>query len=412
MKLFIVIALLFSLATPLVAQSTDCDGTRYQTNDLFDSVAVDSDILYGNNLNVNLLGAAIPQDLFLDVYTPFGDTLGLRPVLFFAYGGSFIGGSRNDVVDQARYFAGLGYVVVVMDYRTAFFAPNEQTTTLAVMRAAHDMKASIRYIYKTVADSGNPYGIDTSRVLVGGISAGAITALHVAYLDKESELLALLSQSAIDSVGGIEGNSGSPGYSSTVHGVISYSGAIGDSGWIEPTNVPAISFHDTGDAIVPFDTREVSVSGIPTGLVASGSRDVHARLDNIGVPNTLYVRNASDHVGAILDDTELPTTYIRTRDFIYAEVTCKGAAPTARLEPLETGLLTLAPNPAQASVRLLNLPPAPVYEISVLNALGQRVLQLSTQEATPRLELTQLPQGTYHVVVQAGTARFHAQLIH
>src|SRR5690606_6729036 len=102
--------------------------------------------------------------------------------------------------------ARLGYVAVAIDYRVGFFFPNTSTTMHAVQRCVHDLKGSIRYLRKTVAEDGNPYGIDPDRIIVGGVSAGAIGALHATYMDQPSELPAqLVADSAV--WGGMEGNS-------------------------------------------------------------------------------------------------------------------------------------------------------------------------------------------------------------
>ncbi|HKK09407.1 MAG TPA: hypothetical protein VJ939_01160, partial [Bacteroidales bacterium] len=53
--------------------------TRY-LDSLF-SAEIESDILYGNNLNYD----GTSEDLFLDVYTPSGDTAAQRPLIVFAH---------------------------------------------------------------------------------------------------------------------------------------------------------------------------------------------------------------------------------------------------------------------------------------------------------------------------------------
>lgn len=397
----------------LLAQTPDCDSTRYITDSLFD-VSISSDIFFGRNAGV-IVGPGIvldSVDLFLDVYEPAGDTVALRPLVMVGFGGAFVSGTRDQVAELADNFARVGYVAVTFDYRVGIFVPNATLTAYAVMRAVHDLKAAIRYLHKTVAEQGNPYRIDTSRILVSGASAGAIAAIHAAYVDKESELLQLLTQAELDEIGGLEGNSGNPGYPTTVHGVANYSGAIGDTLWMEPGDVPIISFHDTQDEIVPFDTRMAELGGIPTGLVVSGSRDITARAENLGIPNILYTRESDDHVGSLTRSLELQLETIRrTRDFFHENVTCKaGIYVTARQSPVVQGALRLAPNPAQAEVRLLNLPPARTYHVQVFNITGQRVLTESLQTPTASISVAHLPQGMYNVVVTAGAQTFAARL--
>ncbi|MBK9175970.1 MAG: alpha/beta hydrolase [Flavobacteriales bacterium] len=194
--------LLFSLATiGLCAQ--DCSSGRYVNANVFSNVTVTQAVAFGSNIGVN--GSA--QTLRMDVYQPTGDAETLRPVVVVAFGGSFISGSRGDVANICNDLAKRGYVAIANDYRVGFFIPNQTTTTRAVMRGAHDMRACVRYLRRSVAEMGNPYGIDTTRIVVGGVSAGAISALHATYLDQESEIPAVLLPE-MAALGGIEGNSG------------------------------------------------------------------------------------------------------------------------------------------------------------------------------------------------------------
>ncbi|MBK8338707.1 MAG: carboxylesterase family protein [Flavobacteriales bacterium] len=287
------------LLTTLNAQ-TECGTGRYTDVAYFDSVTVTSAVLFGNNIGVG----GQPQNLYMDVYEPYGDTLSARPVVLVAFGGSFVAGSRADVAELCVQFAKLGYVAVAPDYRVGLFFPNVATTTQAVMRGAHDMRGCVRYLRKTVAEDANPYRVDVDRIITGGVSAGAISALHATYLDQPSEMPAVLvSDSA--ALGGIEGNSGSDVYSSDVRACYSFSGAIGDTSWIVPGDQPLVSVHEEGDEIVPCWTEEVSVFGVPTGLLASGSGHIHQRAEHIGLQHCFLLFPGSGHVGYLTSDPEV-----------------------------------------------------------------------------------------------------------
>ena len=291
--------LLASACSSLLMAQSDCDGQRYLTY-LFDSVEVTTGVAFGSNTPVSGGGS---QTLYMDIYEPAGDALTGRPVVLVAFGGSFIAGQRGDVAELCERFARLGYVAVAPDYRVGFFFPNANTTQLAVVRCMHDLRAAVRFLYKTAEVDGDPYRIDTDRIIVGGVSAGGIGAIHVAYLDQSSEIPETLYDDTL-TIGGIEGNSGWPGYSSEVIGCWSMSGAIGDTSWVDDGDVPCISLHEVGDGVVPYGTQEVSVLGIPTGLVASGSSDLHLRMDNVGVPNCFVSYPGNEHVGYLNYDTE------------------------------------------------------------------------------------------------------------
>ena len=57
----------------------------------------------------------------MDIYTPVGDNYTNRPLLIFAHGGSFIGGSKTNptMVDLCETFAKRGYVTASINYRLA-----------------------------------------------------------------------------------------------------------------------------------------------------------------------------------------------------------------------------------------------------------------------------------------------------
>jgi acetyl esterase/lipase len=392
MKSTITLASLLFTSSFANAQSECADG-RYTQYDRFDSVVVTAAVPFGSNAAV---AGGQAQTLFMDVYEPYGDTLSERPVVLVAFGGSFIAGSRADVADLCRIFARLGYVAIAPDYRVGFFFPNAHTTQLAVTRAMHDLRGCVRYLRKTVAESGNPYRIDQDRIIVGGVSAGAIGAIHVLYLDQLAEIPAALYPDTA-SIGTIEGNSGSPGYSSDALAGFSMSGAIGDTSWIQPGDEPLCSLHEQGDGVVPYGTQEVSVVGIPTGLIASGSRDVHHRLDHTGVTNCFRVYPGSNHVGYLNYDP------INSVDFVVsflADIVC-GAQPDCGTEFVgvqegtQVTTLVASPNPTNGEL-VLNLQ-GPAH-VSVIDAMGCIVVPsaLHTSERV-RLDLSSLPTGVYVV---------------
>lgn len=382
-------ALVALFAASLSSQAQECGGGRYTTVDFFPDVTVTTGVLFGSNTATS----GGNQNLLMDVYEPTGDVLTNRPVVVVAFGGSFVGGNRAQVADLCEQFARLGYVAVANDYRVGFFLPNEATTTRAVMRGSHDMKACVRYLRKTVAEDGNPYGIDPDRIIVGGVSAGAISAIHAAYLDQGSEIPAVL-QGEIASLGGVEGNSGTPGYSSEVLGVYSFSGAIGDTLWIEPGDKPLVSVHEDGDGTVPYGTQEVAVIGIPTGLVASGSRDIHVRMNSLGLDNCLKTYIANSHVGYLQTDPEVSFGYVAQ---FLSELVCDEATTCSDFStgvPSIAGMpaLEVFPNPSNGLIQFELDTPALVR---LMDMSGREVMSERLTAGTARMDIGALPNGVY-----------------
>ncbi|MCX7607231.1 MAG: alpha/beta hydrolase [Bacteroidia bacterium] len=210
-------------------------------------------VTYGQAVSVWGTSQSLQATLFL----PEGDTETDRPVVVFLFGGAYISGSRNDadITHLARYFAARGYVTATIDYRIGLASPTATEWINASIRAVQDLKAFIRFLKKTVVLDGNPWAIDTNRIYVGGSSAGAFTALHAAFLSSASELAQVsgADTSYLTTQGGLEGNSGHPGYSSRFSAVFSLSGGILKTTWISPAKMPAvIAMHGTGDATVPY----------------------------------------------------------------------------------------------------------------------------------------------------------------
>lgn len=379
-----------------MAQS-ECDGQRYLTY-LFDSVEVTTGVAFGSNTPVSGGGS---QTLFMDIYEPAGDALTERPVVLVAFGGSFIAGQRGDVADLCERFARLGYVAVAPDYRVGFFFPNANTTQLAVVRCMHDLRAAIRYLRKTVEVDGDPYGIDPERIIVGGVSAGGIGAIHVAYLDQSSEIPETLYDDTL-TIGGIEGNSGWSGYASDVTACWSMSGAIGDTSWVDAGDVPCISLHEVGDGVVPYGTQEVSVLGIPTGLVASGSSDLHLRMDNVGVPNCFVSYPGDQHVGYLNYDTENAFGAVARfcADIVCGQGPSCGLLPTSIAEEHTGPIVRLGPNPTTGQVQVTLDVPLP---LEVLDALGRSVATSPGPVRTWSIDLSGQAEGFYLLRSVGGT---------
>ena len=393
-------ALSCALLVSLSVHAQDCTTGRY-TEPLFEEVIVTSAVPFGSNTSVS--GGS--QTLRMDVYEPAGDLLAQRPVVIIAFGGSFVAGARADVAELCTEFARRGYVAVAPDYRVGFFLPNALTTTLAVMRGAHDMKACIRFLRKSV-EEGDPYGIDPDRIIAGGVSAGAISAIHATYLDSDEEMPAVLADQIVQ-LGGVEGNSGSPGFSSAVAGCLSFSGAIGDTTWVNAGNVPLYSIHETGDDVVPYFTEEVAVFGIATGLIASGSHDLHLRMQNLGIENCLLSYTQNDHVGYFTYDPVNSLAFALGR---CASLVCGldgncgnivAAVPVVNT----TSSFTVTPNPVVDEV-VVHVEGR--NDLFLMDAKGELVWSSLSATGAVRVDMTSFPAGVYFMRVigaSAGTTR-------
>lgn len=380
------------LATVMLnsAQAQECGTGRYTTYDYFQSIDSIPGVVFGTNTGVN----GSPQTLRMDVYAPANDPLALRPVVLVAFGGGFVAGSRADVQPVCSQLARLGYVAVALDYRVGLFMPDASTTMHAVQRCVHDMRGCIRYLRKTVAEDGNPYGIDPDRIIAGGVSAGAIGAVQATYMNEPSELpIELVADSA--ALGGMEGTSGPLGYSSDVMACYSLSGAIGDTSWIQPGDQPLCAIHETGDDVVPCYTSEVVVLNLPTGIIVSGGHDMNERVDHLGIPNCYLEYDTAAHVGYLLYDqaTCLGLVYNFLADVVCGQpLTCTSAIAASIADVPDDGPRWLYPVPADRTVTV-DMPRA--AQTTVWDASGRMVMRNRLPAGRSDLDVSRLPNGVY-----------------
>ncbi len=200
------------------------------------NVRVTSGIVYGSAPDAS----GKPVTLTLDLYQPIGDTQRSRPAIVLVHGGGFVAGDSTNsaMVRMANAFARRGYVAASINYRLlgdgdcARENPPSQACFDAAIAAQHDAQAAVRWFR---AHAGT-YGVDPTRVAIGGGSAGAVTALAVAVHSDDP------------------GDSGNPGYSSKVGGAIAISGFLPHSvaSLYDPSDSPVQMFNGTADPVVSY----------------------------------------------------------------------------------------------------------------------------------------------------------------
>src|SRR5262245_47366006 len=196
---------------------------RYR-DPIFNAVTVTSNVTYGSAVNLENQTIALQ----LDLYQPTGDAVTSRPAIVWVHGGSFCCGSKTspEIVDEATTFSKEGYLNVSIDYRleSPGCSGSSSNCVAAIQEAAADAQTAVRFLRTNAAT----YGIDPNRIAIGGSSAGAITALNVGYSSSEDP-------------------------SASVGAAVSLSGAQLVVGIISPGDAPALDFHCTTDALVPYE---------------------------------------------------------------------------------------------------------------------------------------------------------------
>ncbi len=196
-----------------------------------------TEYVYGNNV----FPSGLEQDLTLTFFAPGSDTESRRPIILILGGSGYGTGWATDTEElnmdfifQHNYvadFLGKGYVVALVN--TRYIDPGS-TNTLedqydVTMKARADLLAAVRFFRQGAAT----YGIDTDNIWLLGYSGGASIALHAALLGSDdANVLPDDMMAHIDNNGGFEGNSGNPGVSSAVKGIINMCGFVFENAYV------------------------------------------------------------------------------------------------------------------------------------------------------------------------------------
>ena len=386
--------LIFAVLLTLVASQysfAQC-GDRFQEA-VFTNVTTTSNVVFSPTYN-----------LTMNVYEPTGDTATMRPLIIMAHGGSFIGGTKDEAttVDFCRRFAKHGYVTASINYRlTNFFDLLDSIKIMKeVVRAVQDMKTTIRYFHNDAA-TGKTYRIDTTQIFVGGESAGAILAVHLAYLNDLTELETYI-VNAINAEGGIDGIGGYPQYGSQVRGVVNFCGAINKVNWIDAGETPIVSVHGDADGTVPYNHNEVFTGQYPVNLVTvDGSGIMRQRANEVGVYNDLWTLTGQDHMAhAAAANVAQSEDFVMS--FLYPLIDCTNlyqSSPATAINTPTALHLGISPNPTTGIINLTFDEPNANYQVTITDQTGKVVAQGNNQT---QYNLSQLPRGMYLAQVQNG----------
>jgi acetyl esterase/lipase len=272
----------FTLLTSalLLFFSFQLQAQRYLT-EVFTNVKVTKGVKYATNISV-ISGAPAPEDLYVNIYEPEGDTEKDRPLILYAHTGSFLpialnGGTTGDTSDYTvkavcTRLAKMGYVAAVFTYRKGW-NPLDTTVELrrrglinAAYKGIQDYRTCIRFFRKSVEENGNPYGIDPCKIAgwgqgTGGYitTAGACLQQEEIYIDKFKD--PITGKAFVDTLiwGNLDGTKPGAasltnhiGYNSEVTFAFNAGGALGDVSWLDPGEPPVFAAHVIKDPFAPF----------------------------------------------------------------------------------------------------------------------------------------------------------------
>ncbi len=310
---------LFLMLSVCLHAQTPCD--RY-LNPIFPAVTLSSDILYGSNTTIG----GINTQLRLDFYEPTGDTQAVRPLILLVHG---FPGNKTDanMVYFCEKFAKRGFAVASVNTTVIdIFTSDTVVAGTAVVKAMFDLKAAIRYFKQDFATT-NIHKIDTTNLFAGGFSWGALAGLYAAYGDVD-EFYQGVQPIFASTPGGIEGNSGHPGFSSRFQGVVNIAGHLTDVNLMDgPDMIPLVSIHGTSDQTSPYDQGLNAL-----GASVFGSGPIHAHADSIGLKNHLITIPGGGHYDFYDNPFYRDSTEIQFSAFFYQLINGTDSIPQFQVQ--------------------------------------------------------------------------------
>ncbi len=252
----------------------------------------------------NVLYATAPdtanrqENLSMDIDLPKSVSGNARyPLMLLIHGGGFMEGDKKEMASHSSVLADSGYVGATINYRLGWQRGsnkcdgNVSSEYDALYCAVQDANAALRFL---VAHA-DVYHIDTSRIYIGGGSAGGTIAMYTKFFTPKQAAQLLPEQYKKFGALNNNGNTYMPTF--TIRGVLNLWGGMGDSLLINQSNaVPMILFHGTADPLSPYDTgHEYSCDAFPKTY---GSACLSRQLAASGVPYVCYLKKGAAHAPA------------------------------------------------------------------------------------------------------------------
>lgn len=254
-KLFLAIVVLMQSCFMLSAQEVVCDTFHYATHN--------------------------GEELYLDRYMLDAEADAPRPCMIFAFGGGFVKGVRNHEYYSIFFdrLAREGIVVVSIDYRLGLRNLNADGGMVAMIgifdnavnMAVEDMYCATNFV---IANS-DEWAVDTTKIMLSGSSAGAITAVQAEWMRCNGAWRAKVLPEGF-----------------RYAGVVSCAGAIFSTDGkpkFASQPAPMLLFHGTSDRNVPYDHASMF------GVGFYGSAYIVKQLARLDSPYWFYSAEYMDH---------------------------------------------------------------------------------------------------------------------
>ena len=222
--------------------------------------------------------------LDLDLYLPRQVTDMKIPVVMFAFGGGFSTGNKESEKDYALYLAQHGFAVASISY-TLYMKGKDFGCNGVLTEKIKAIQLGVSDLWQATAfilQQASQYNLDSSKVFISGISAGAEISFHACFWDYKLMNL----------------------YPHNLPEHFKYAGLIGGSGAIMDLNlinlknaIPMLLSHGNSDKTVPYAAgSHRSCNTNATGwLILFGSSAVYNHLISLKQSAILITFDGGGH---------------------------------------------------------------------------------------------------------------------
>jgi len=232
-------------------------------------VVVKNNIAYGEAVN----DKQVNQTLLMDIYRTDNSPGMKKPAIIFVHGGGFRGGDKQQdmYIKMCRTFAQAGYVSFSVNYRLS----SQGKITLPVLE---NTLSDVLTAFRWILSHNDEYGIDPTKMLIAGDSAGGGIVVNVAYSDEGRKMIA----GCINLWGGLPFSPTDPDADRYGHPVNYYP--------IPADAPPTCIFHSKGDEVIPVST----------------SINLTNELKTKGIAHEIHILDSPDHYPENLSDQFIP----------------------------------------------------------------------------------------------------------
>ncbi len=219
------------------------------------------------------LAATLAFGQNFDTYSP-KDGNQTHPCIIYIYGGGFSDNNQREekVVEFCKTMADHGFVTLAIDYRLGMKDVKAKGVLSMIKPVRNSIKIATEDLFSSVdyvLNHSEELKVDTSKIILVGSSAGAITALQSDYaLCNRQDVTAAIPDDF------------------RFAGIISFSGGIysreGKCDYRVHAPAPTLFFHGTSDRLVPYKKIVFFRQGM------FGSNEIVKRFEKFGYPYCIY----------------------------------------------------------------------------------------------------------------------------